>query len=248
MEPLPLPLKRSPVLRFPASALLAIWLVVPTKLRIAAYERLRQIGTYLYGKANDYSTVQRLPFGLYLKYQGEPDSGRNEFNALKMVRKYTSIPVSESIDVISKPGDTDDPLSFPEAYLLLTRVPGLPLSRCQDVLSDRDCEQITNQLKDYVAQLRSIPRKSNPDVSICNTLGEACQDPRICGGQPVGPFSDEAAFNQVIRYSDDPCRLGHKIVFTHADLNPRNILIDRFVQSDRSQGWRVTGIVDWENS
>lgn len=38
------------------------------------------------------------------------------------------------------------------------------------------------------------------------------------------------------------------MVFTHADLNPRNILVDRVIQSDGSRSWEVTGIVDWETS
>lgn len=85
-------------------------------------------------------------------------------------------------------------------------------------------------------------------MAICNTVGEACHDPRIQGGQQIGPFKDEAAFNQTLRYSGDAARRGHKIVFTHADLNPRNILVDRMVQPDGSRGWKVTGIVDWETS
>ncbi|KAK0716232.1 hypothetical protein B0H67DRAFT_488211, partial [Lasiosphaeris hirsuta] len=134
------------------------------------------------------------------------------------------------------------------AYLLTTRVPGLPLSRCFYVLSDRDCGQTTAELKDYVAQLRDMPSFS-PDNAISNTLSEACRDPRISGARPVGPFTDdEAAFSRVLRFSDDPARRGHKIVFTHADLNPRNILVDRVVRSDGATGWGLSGIVDWESA
>ncbi|KAF3058601.1 hypothetical protein GL218_05837 [Daldinia childiae] len=50
----------------------------------------------------------------------------------------------------------------------------------------------------------------------------------------------------MLRFSDDPARRGHKIVFTHADLNPRNILINQSIQPDGSIGWGVTGIVNWE--
>ncbi|KAI0899541.1 hypothetical protein F4806DRAFT_505856 [Annulohypoxylon nitens] len=71
-------------------------------------------------------------------------------------------------------------------------------------------------------------------------------DSRIRGGQKMGPFTDEASFSRLLRYPEDPARRGHKIVFTHADLNPRNILVDQTIQSDGSIGWSVTGIVDWE--
>ncbi|TFY52227.1 hypothetical protein EVJ58_g10134 [Rhodofomes roseus] len=250
-SPRPTPQRKSVALSrlFPSHAFLSVWLMVPDKFRIAVYETLRKLGERLYGKPNDYSTVQRLPFGLYLKYQGEPAGYRNEFNALQTVHRHTSIPAPKPLDVVIKKLDTDS--LFPsEAYLLITRISGMPLSRCQDVLSDGDCKHIITQLKDYLTQLRAIPKKTpvNADMAICNTLGEACRDPRIRSADPMGPFPDEAAFSQVLRFSDDPARRGHRIVFTHADLNPRNILVDRAVYPDGSTGWRVTGIVDWENA
>ncbi|KAI1460436.1 hypothetical protein F4805DRAFT_417523 [Annulohypoxylon moriforme] len=223
-------------------AFLTVWLLVPAKARMACYRMLEKLGNRLYGDLDDYATVQRLPFGLYLKYTGEADCARNEFNALRVVRQHTSIPVPKALDMIFREGDLDG------AYMLMTRVPGFPISLCQNILSDRDMEQIANQLKDYVAQLRDIPQLAKPNMfgSICNTLGEARRDSRVHGLSPVGPFADEAAFSQLLRFSDDPARRGHKILFTHADLNARNILIDQIVQSDGSIGWNVTGIVDWE--
>lgn len=245
-EPQEMPRKHSTLKSFPGRAILTVWLMFPNRVRIAAYTTLRKLGKLLYGGPEGWSTVQRLPFGLYLKYQGDPYMFRNEFNALQMVRRYTAIPAPEPLDVISPPWDMDDPHSSPRAYLLITRVSGVPLWRCQDVLSDRGCAQIAMDMKDYLSQLRHIPKTANPDMAICNTLGEACRDPRICGEQPVGPFPDEAAFSQMLRFSDDPSRRRHKIVFTHADLNPRNILVGQITKSDGSTDWRVTGIVDWE--
>ncbi|KAI2627299.1 hypothetical protein GGS26DRAFT_561306 [Hypomontagnella submonticulosa] len=229
-------------------AFLAVWLLVPVKARMACYKMLQTLGNRLYGKPDENAMVQRIPFGLYLKHHGDADGSRNEFHALGIVRRHTSIPVPKALDMILEQGDVNDPLSFPRGYLLMTRVPGYPLSRCQDVLSERDIERISNQLKDYVAQLRDIPRTVKSDMIISNTLGEACRDPRIRSANPVGPFRDEAAFSQVLRFSDDPARRGHKIVFTHADLNPRNVLVDRIVQPDGNIGWSVTGIVDWETA
>ncbi|KAI1765480.1 hypothetical protein GGR53DRAFT_261533 [Hypoxylon sp. FL1150] len=236
------------VLDLCAGVFLTAWRLVPVKIRVASYEILRKLGQRLYGSLDDHATVQRLPFGLYLKYNGDVDISRNEFNALEMVRRHTSIPVPRALDMISQPGDANDPLSFPKTHLLLTTVPGYPLSSCQYILSDKDMDRIAIQLKDYVAQLRDTFQQAKSGVAICNTLGEACRDHRIRGASPVGPFADEAAFSQMLRFSDDPARRGHKIVFTHADLNPRNILIDQTVQSDGSIGWGVTGIVDWETT
>lgn len=80
----------------------------------------------------------------------------------------------------------------------------------------------------------------------CDTLGGAIGDTRERVGKPTGPFADEATFTKVLRNPDDPARAGHRMSFTHADLNSRNILVDEVVQQDGSLGWRVTGIVDWE--
>lgn len=232
-----------------AGALLATWTLLPSQVRIGAYELLRRLGERLYGKPNEFATVQRLPFGMYLKYHGEINTYLNEFNAQQVVRQCTSIPVPRSLDVVSKPIDEDDEFSsLTGAYLLSTRVPGVPLSGCQDVLSDRDYQEISLQLKDYLSQLRTIPMKTDEDSAICNTLGAACRDPRIHDRQPVGPFPDEASFSQELKFSDDPARRGHKVVFTHADLNPRNILVDRVRLPDGTLGWRVSGIVDWETA
>jgi len=228
------------------SCLLPLWLVFPNKVRAIAYNALRNLGKYLYGPS-DSLTVQRLPFGLYLKYHGDLPLYDNERKALQTVRQHTTIPVPAPLDVVEvTPEDPNDRYSFSNGYMLITRVPGIPLSSCQDILSDQDFEHIGYQMKDYLSQLRDIPKTVNPGMAICNTLGEACRDARVCGDAPVGPFADEAAFSQVLRFSDDPSRRGHRIFFTHADLNPRNILVDRVVRRDGRPGWQISGIVDWE--
>ena len=230
------------------TACLAVWLIAPDRVRVAAYKILRKVGHRIYGRPNAYEPVQRLPFGLYLKYSGDPDGFRNEFNALQIVRRYTSVPVPQPLDLVIMPTESDDPFYSHDVYLLTSRVPGIPLSRCQDMLSDRDGAEFVAQMQEYLTQIRAIPKAVSLEHAICDTLGGSCRDPRISDGNPVGPFVDEAAFNQVLRNPDDPSRRGHKAVFTHADLNPRNILADRIIRPDGTRGWTVTGIVDWENS
>jgi len=193
----------------------------------------------MYGNPDPMVQVQRLPFGLYLKYQGDADMVRNEFNALQRLRRETSIPVPTPIDMIPEAENS---------YLLMARLPGFPLWRCQEIFSDVDGDEIVTQLQDYVAQLRALPKTANTDMAICNTLGEACRDHRIRSADPIGPFADEAAFSQCLRFSDESGRRGHKVVFTHADLNPRNILVDQVALPGGGNGWRVTGIVDWETA
>ncbi|KAJ2969309.1 hypothetical protein NUW58_g10019 [Xylaria curta] len=224
------------------NGLLRLWLLVPKRARVAAYGLLRTIGKALYGTHTSY--VQRLPFGLYLKFHSGPDIYRNEFNALRLVRQYTTVPVPKPLDVTIPHGQTS--LLSTDAYLLMTRLPGLPLADCQHILSDKDRKRIIDQMRNYLAQMRSIPNLVNRDEPICNAIGEAIRDSRIRGETPVGPFPDEASFSQMLRFSDESSRRGHSIVFTHADLNPRNILISFVTQEDGTRGWSVTGIVDWE--
>jgi hypothetical protein len=220
-----------------------LWCFVPSRVRIAVYKLLRKVGNWLYGK-DGYAQVQRLPFGLYLKYQPGSDALRNEYTALKLLEHKTTILAPRALDFVSENTGDDDDFS----YLLTSRIPGIPLARCQDGLSGNDYETISAQLKDCVSQMRDIPNSVNQDMVICNTLGEACRDPRIRDWDPIGPFPDEASFSQYLRFSDEPSRRGHKIVFTHADLNPRNILVERMSNPAGDRRWRLSGIVDWETA
>lgn len=230
------------------NACLAAWVAVPTRARVAVYKILRRIGYRLYGATNNYSTVQRLPFGLFLKYQGDPGGFRNEFNALQMARQYTSIPVPRPLDVAVVRASSDDTSFTHDAYLLTAQVPGRELAACDQLFSDQDMSSFARQMQDYVTQLRSIPKAVSPQFAICDTTGGACRDHRIRDANPVGPFVDEEAFNQLLRNPDHPSRRNHSFVLTHADLNFRNILVDEAVQADGTTGWRVTGIVDWETA
>ncbi|KAK2740529.1 hypothetical protein FQN55_008872 [Onygenales sp. PD_40] len=84
---------------------------------------------------------------------------------------------------------------------------------------------------------------------ICNSMGGGILDWRIPDSQREElRFSTESEFN---KYLTDPLRdeirkraavshdVRHDIVFTHGDLNPRNIL---------AENGKITGIVDWENA
>ena len=226
-----------------ASVLIAFWTKFPRKVRVATYKTLQMVGRWIYGRSDESETVQRLPFGLYLKFGRDFDALRNEFNALELVRKHTTVPVPRPVDVVPLSGALRE-----DGYLLISRVPGKPLYLYYDIMSDRDYINFATQMQDYISQLRSIPKNVNPNFAICNTLGEACRDTRILWGDPVGPFVDEAAFNQVLRNANDAGRKGHAIVFTHADLNMRNILVDQVILPDGRKTWKVMGIVDWENS
>lgn len=226
---------------------LAVWLRVPARVRIVAYRTLRRAAQCFIPP--DCHTVQRLPFGLYLKCAAYPASLRNEVNAMRLVRQYTSISIPRPLDYVEGPVQKEQDKNLgpdfqeerAEAYLLMNRIPGVPLAYSYELLADSDMAEMTAQLQDYVRQLRAMPKTVNPDMAICNTLGGACKDPRVRFGSSVGPFIDEAGFSAPLRSSEDPARRGHEIYFTHADLNPRNIMVE---EATEGQGWRVSGIVD----
>lgn len=225
---------------------LAVWLIVPSRARLIGYRVLRWSARRLY--ESDTHFVQKLPFGLYLKRACILDCLRNEHNAIQCVRRYTSIPVPKPLDFVTMSGKGQD---ADEGYLLMSCIPGWPLYTCYEIMPDDDVAQIKAQIQDYVAQMRAIPNSTNTDKPICNTLGEPLRDHHIGApgaDQPVGPFVDEAAFNQVLRFPDDPGRKGHSIFFTHGDLNPRNIIVQQEIQQKGKYGWRVSGIVDWETA
>ncbi|KAH6621480.1 hypothetical protein B0J18DRAFT_432607 [Chaetomium sp. MPI-SDFR-AT-0129] len=228
-----------PTINIVAQAFIETWRFLPSGVRAFGYDMLRKLGELLYGVPDPSRSVRRLPFGLFLKYRGDAPMHTNEFNALRRVYYETSIPVPKPIGLVAKDYNS---------YLLTTRLPGVPLNLCQEVFSDAEYDAITAQLQDYLTQVRNLPKTVNPEMAICNTLGDSCRDFRIQGSSPVGPFPDEAAFSKLMRFSDDPARRGHKIVFTHADLNARNILVDLVPLPDGTTGWRITGIVDWETA
>lgn len=105
-------------------------------------------------------------------------------------------------------------------------------------------------MQGFIQQLRAIThRDASPTstaLAVGNSLGGPVHDNGVFGGSPEGPFATEEEFSSILRYSDDPGRQGHDVVFTHADLNPRNILISLYNLRDGTRGWRVSGIVDWE--
>lgn len=115
-------------------------------------------------------------------------------------------------------------------------------------MTDKQVDTIVQDFKDYVAQLRRIPREVNSEFPIWNALGGGILDWRIADSQREElRFRNEADFNAYL-VNDLPLDkemspqisrshgIKHDIVFTHADLNIRNILVD--------DNMKISGIVD----
>lgn len=216
--------------------------LVPATLCIRVYRCLGFIGAHLYGSSCSLK-VQQLPFGIYLKTASEQwhRGLANEYGALQLVRRHSRIPVPRPLDFVS---------STDTSYLLTSRVPCLPLGMCIDTLSENEVHTLVYDLRRCLEELRAIRKEVTPSHAISNALGEACYDYRIVAGTEydeergyfIGPFIDEEEFNRTLQVGALPgvshCS-GHKIVFTHGDLNMRNVLV---------HNGRLSGIVDWENS
>ncbi|KAG6002939.1 hypothetical protein E4U21_002504 [Claviceps maximensis] len=223
-----------------AAAMSMVWRLLPASVRIRAYGGLAFLGLHVYGSSGT-ASVQRLPFGMYVKNNSVDYHHRleNEYAAVQLVRRHTLVPVPIALDFVS---------DSKESCLLTTRIPGIPLGACINTLSHSEEAALVYDLQQALYQLRTIPRETASGYAITNVLGNACYDGRIITstiydpeqGDFAGPFVDEAEFHDHLRISDPPDvsqHNAHRIVFTHGDLNMRNILM---------HNGRLSGIVDWE--
>jgi hypothetical protein len=166
-----------------------------------------------------------------------------EANAMKLVRKRTTIPVPEIYNayIDSVTG---------HARIVMEFIEGDRLDHVWDRFDDKQKEHVIEQLRSYFSQLRRI------EESFIGSVDEmACEDQLFTDEiGAYGPYKDEAGFNQGIVTALKNISTGgwvdtvsdmvltmkcHKIVLTHGDMSPRNIIV---------QGSTVVAILDWEMS
>ncbi|GBE86968.1 kinase-like domain-containing protein [Sparassis latifolia] len=170
----------------------------------------------------------------------------NEFHAMKLVSEHTSIPV---------PRVTDWAQFNKTGFLVMSFIPGKPLSESWDSMPSQSRHSIVSQLKGHLTQLRQIPKPAECNGAfVCGAMGgPVSTEVPIPGRQFTGPFADDLTFRKAIgdayfatagrRYTPAEVTAflpsSSKSVLTHCDFVPRNILVD---------GEKVTGIIDWEFS
>ncbi|KAK5989198.1 hypothetical protein PT974_10698 [Cladobotryum mycophilum] len=127
-------------------------------------------------------------------------------------------------------------------------VPGKTLEELWPGMSAEQRQDICQQLRQILQTMRSIPPP--PDlVGACD--GTGIRDTRLYFTYDAPNCHDEAGFNAYLLssvFKDSPpaiheafakaLRTGHRIVFTHCDLAPRNIMV---------QDGKITGLLDWED-
>ncbi|KAL3426816.1 hypothetical protein PVAG01_00325 [Phlyctema vagabunda] len=204
----------------------SLWSYFPRQGRIAVYRLLLSVGTSLYEKPNFWT--QRVPFGLYIKHGRTKLIPKGEAPALQLVEHFTDIPAPRLLEHLDDGSYT---------YLVMTRLPGQPLMQELYTMTYPERTALATDLRKCVQQLKKIPNTNKS--TICDANGGPVFDYRL-PGRLGGPFETEVEFNDFIITQDrlrDPCHArSHSICFTHADLNPNNILI---------KAGKLSGIVDF---
>ncbi|KAI0890873.1 phosphotransferase enzyme family protein [Annulohypoxylon nitens] len=167
-----------------------------------------------------------------------------EAEAMKFVREHTKIPVPQ---VYNAYRDEESG----HVRIVMEYVEGERLDHAWYKLTTEEKESIIGQLRGHFAELRKISGSFIGSVD-----GSPCEDPYFSHDPGAyGPYSNEEAFNRglVKSWTTDRgdewtlklCEMlcatmkDHKIVLTHNDFDPRNILV---------RGPEVVAVLDWEQS
>lgn len=167
-----------------------------------------------------------------------------EAEAMRLVSQHTSVPVPE---ILFK--------SFGSDYgnITMTLIPGMLLEKKWDKLDEETKRPICRQIWDLILEIRTIqPPVELKGLFQCAADGSPTRDPLLEDLQePARPLTSDSELRDRIyeRYlhfggrrfeSQLPDMLprSDSSVFTHADIAPRNIMVD--------EQNKITGILDWE--
>lgn len=165
-----------------------------------------------------------------------------EAKAMQFVRERTTIPVPEVFNAY-----TDDTTGH--GYIVMEYVKGDVLRDVWDTYTAEQKSDVIGQLRGYCDQLRAIE-----GTFVGSVDGTACEDQFFTDELGAyGPYENETEFDagliKALRNARDTpwtekvCEMidsvlkGHRIVLTHGDFAPRNILVN---------GSKVVAILDWE--
>ncbi|KAI0474428.1 kinase-like protein [Xylaria cf. heliscus] len=169
--------------------------------------------------------------------------------ALRIVKQYTTIPVPEVYNSEYKIID-----GHLWGKIWMEHLQGSPLSETWGDLEDTAKERICKGLWGFVEQLRDIPKPPEFEHFYqCAADGSMSQDVLLQDlGFPVPLLDDESLRERINeRYMHlggasyrenllDYLPRSNISVFTHTDIAPRNILVDK--------DGKITGLIDWETA
>lgn len=168
-----------------------------------------------------------------------------ELTLLDYVSEHTTIPVPRTLGCV-KIGNT--------SYLFTTFIPGETLERRWDTLTVAQKASVRCQLNDILAQLRSCPYPPNTPLGslsaphVCKEyhMTVAVSSPNI---RTISQFHDFLVSRPLpnvspfyLRWLRSQLRDEYRIVLSHCDLHPRNIL----VMDSPDDTVHISAIIDWE--
>ncbi|OQD65848.1 hypothetical protein PENPOL_c005G08540 [Penicillium polonicum] len=184
---------------------------------------------------------------------------------MRLVSKNTEVPVPEvlftdfSADGAKMETETEEPPKpnshAPKGLIAMTIIPGIPLEKKWDSLDDEAKESTCLQLWDLISKIRNIARPQELEGPYqCAADGSPSRDPMLEDLQkPVRPLTSDLELRARIyeryfhcggsRYKNQLLDMLYRSecsVFTHADIAPRNVMVD--------EQNMVTGILDWESA
>ncbi|RDB18662.1 hypothetical protein Hypma_014699 [Hypsizygus marmoreus] len=161
------------------------------------------------------------------------DSASEAFS-MTFVREHTDIPVPR-VHLVFRQGP------LPGYYIVMDYIHGNTLERLWDGLNESTRGTMFSQLGEYLCQLRAL---ENPSSRPGPVDGSCCSG-RWFGLWDAGPFT---AYDDLVQWlnhkrdvagnyaCDSFTTEGYRLVFTHQDLAPRNLILD-----EASRLW----ILDW---
>jgi hypothetical protein len=213
----------------------------------------------IYDNDHDQRSATVVRVGKYvMKYNNR--TRIEEADNLKYLAANTDLPVPKCYGAGVLPGITN------QTYIIMDYVEGDVLEKLWPTLSLEDKAEITRQLRDQVATYRKLP----PPDYLGSVNGErlAYRFFRVVDGDPAhgGPFRDATHFKDVLalrilhgfrktmienlakilRMQMDEALGDFRTVFTHADLQAKNVIVKREGVNEDGSGIFTVTIIDWE--
>lgn len=168
-----------------------------------------------------------------------------EYTNLQYLKLHApEVPVPEALGMLA---------SEKTAYMFMSFVPGLTLESVWSQLPGGQKVSINNQLSRILLKVRELPFPK--DGILGGVAGEGCKDTRRhtrLSKQPIksvaefedfifsNPHFGGSVYIKILRSMSQ--NHSPKVVFSHGDFRPANIV----VQPDQQGGYSIGGILDWE--
>lgn len=189
-----------------------------------------------------HAAVVQISPDIVLKTQDTED--QTEITALRHIEKYAQhIPIPRLLGALAYDG---------KIRIFMSYIQGTPVKELWTSLLPEQKSCIRDQVAGIFAELRKVPLPS--DYMGCG-IPPTCVDVRAGKRHSMPEVRSEAEFNDFLlsepksgisatylTFLKESClRTDHRIVMTHGDLTPRNI-----IANISDAGVEVVGLVDWE--